>query len=661
MKKTFARIFLTSCILILHLQKLLAQTDHPFLISADALQKNNHIWLNNHWRFHPGDDPAWATPEFDDREWESADPELAPNRLPKSGWPGSGWFRIHVAVDSALWRQPLILAISHAGAAQIFLNGEQVYESDLNQQKSMRDFHTFTFPPQRHHLIAIRYSNRNVEKFHRASMPAGFLFFIGHADRVIASSAANITSDLIQQMVFTTVALAFGILHLGLFVFSRKKSHLYFTIFVFLYAANIFFDYQNFLATNLKDGLLYLRLHRAAMPYSPLFALLFLYSLFADRIPKYFSLIAAALIISGLFAVLNPVENLRYVLIFVGAVFIETIRIMRNAIRKQIDGAWIIAIGFLFLAIFSTYDALLDFEVMEPFRDITNGYPVGFVGLILSMSIYLARDFARTNERVLAQERAAKDQEMQRRLLEADNARKTRELEDARQLQLSMLPQSLPEVPNLDIAVYMKTAGEVGGDYYDFLLSKDGALTVVVGDATGHGTKAGIMVAAIKSLFHALGGSLMAPDFFNRCTDIMRGMKMGHLYMSMTLLRIKGKKMLACAAGMPPFMIYRAAANAIEEVVLKGMPLGAHRSFPYELEEITLALGDAILLITDGFEELCNSNGEMFEYARVKRAFWESAGRSPQEIVQHLSESASRWSEGQSQNDDITLMVLKVK
>jgi serine phosphatase RsbU (regulator of sigma subunit) len=661
MKKIFQSIFLTICILLLHLQTLPAQSDGSFFISADTLQKYNRIWLNAHWRYHPGDDPAWANPEFDDREWEAADPELAPNRLPKSGWPGVGWFRIPVAVDSALWRQPFILTITHAGAAQIYLNGEPLYDYHVDARKNFRDYQTFMFSPQTSHVFAIRYSNSDAIRFQRAGRPAGFFFSIGLVDRVIASSAANITSDLIQQMVFTTVALAFGVLHLGLFAFSRKKSHLYFTIFVLLYAAHIFFDYQNFLATNLKDNLLYLRLHRAVMPYSPLFALLFLYSLFSDRVPKHFWLIAAALIISGIFAVLVPVENLRYVLIFVGVVFIETLRIMRNAIRNRIDGAWIIALGFLILAIFSSYDALLDFEVMEPFHDITNGYPVGFLGLILSMSIYLARDFARTNERVLAQEREAKDQEMQRRLLEADNARKTRELEDARQFQLSMLPQSLPEVPNLDIAVYMKTASEVGGDYYDFLLSKDGALTVVVGDATGHGTKAGIMVAAIKSLFHALGGSLMAPDFFNRCTDIMRGMEMGHLYMSMTLLRIKGKKMLACAAGMPPFMIYRAAANAIEEVVLKGMPLGAHRAFPYELEEIALAPGDAILLITDGFEELCNSEGEMFDYVRVKRAFWESAGRSPQEIVQHLSESAARWSEGQSQNDDITLVVLKVK
>ncbi len=627
--------------------------------SAVSPPTSQPVRVTSPFRYHPGDDPAWANQDFDDQTWEVVDPAMEPDSLPKSGWSGIGWFRLHVAVDSAHWRQPFILTIYPAGTAQIYLNGELLYDS--SGEKDFRDFQTFTFPPQPSHVFAIRYSNPDAGKFHRAGMSAGFYFRIGLADGMIERGMTQLRLDLIQQMVFTTLAVAFGILHLGLFLYSRKKSHLYFTVFAFLYAANIFFDYQNYLATNLKNNLLYLRLHRAVLPYAPMFALLFLYSLFSDRIPKHFWLLAIGLAVSGVFAVLNPEDNLRYVLILLSAVFIEAFRIMQRAIRNRMDGAWIIAIGFLILALFSSYDALLDFDVMEPLYDINNGYPAGFVGLIISMSIYLARDFAHTNERVLAHEREAKDQEMQRRLLEADNARKTRELEDARQLQLSMLPQSLPDVPNLGIAVYMKTASEVGGDYYDFLLSKDGALTVVVGDATGHGTKAGIMVAAIKSLFHALGGNLMAPDFFNRCTDIMRGMEMGHLYMSMTLLRIKGKKMLACAAGMPPFMIYRAASNAIEEIVLKGMPLGAHRAFPYELEEITLAPGDAILMLTDGFEELCNSDGEMFDYARVKRAFWESAGRSPQEIVQHLSESANHWSEGQPQNDDITLVVLKVK
>ena len=78
------------------------------------------------------------------------------------------------------------------------------------------------------------------------------------------------------------------------------------------------------------------------------------------------------------------------------------------------------------------------------------------------------------------------------------NDRRAQELEEARHLQLSMLPKKLPNLPHLDIAAYMKTASEVGGDYYDFHLGEDGTLTIAVGDATGHGLKAGTMVSVVK-------------------------------------------------------------------------------------------------------------------------------------------------------------------
>ena len=96
-----------------------------------------------------------------------------------------------------------------------------------------------------------------------------------------------------------------------------------------------------------------------------------------------------------------------------------------------------------------------------------------------------------------------KKKNFQENLLEADNQRKTKELEEASKLQLSMLPKNVPDVPDLEIAVYMKTASEVGGDYYDFKYDNNGTLIIAIGDATGHGMKAGTMVATIKGLFTA--------------------------------------------------------------------------------------------------------------------------------------------------------------
>src|SRR5205085_4433220 len=106
----------------------------------------------------------------------------------------------------------------------------------------------------------------------------------------------------------------------------------------------------------------------------------------------------------------------------------------------------------------------------------------------------MAHDLSHNHQTILQQERFAKEQEMQQRLLELEYGRKSVELEDARRFQLSMLPKEVPQHPSFEVAAFIRTATEVGGDYYDFHLVPNGPLTVAVGDATGHGAKAGTMV-----------------------------------------------------------------------------------------------------------------------------------------------------------------------
>ena len=80
-----------------------------------------------------------------------------------------------------------------------------------------------------------------------------------------------------------------------------------------------------------------------------------------------------------------------------------------------------------------------------------------------------------------------------------EDKRKTEELEQARDFQMSLIPQAAPNYPGYEFAFFMKTSTEVGGDYYDFFPQDDGSIYVVVGDATGHGLNAGMMVSITKS------------------------------------------------------------------------------------------------------------------------------------------------------------------
>lgn len=267
-------------------------------------------------------------------------------------------------------------------------------------------------------------------------------------------------------------------------------------------------------------------------------------------------------------------------------------------------------------------------------------------------------------KRIVNRERdaaAIKEANLRAQLAETENERKTKELEEARQLQLSMLPKTLPQLPHLDIAVYMKTATEVGGDYYDFNVGMDGTLTVVIGDATGHGMRAGTMVTSAKSLFNSYAAN---PDIiftFREMTRCIKQMQFQSLAMSMTMLKIQNNRLIMSAAGMPPVYLFRNKHKIIEEHLMEGMPLGTMDNFPYELREMELFTGDTLLLMSDGFPELQNVNKEMFGYKRAKNSFEEVAEKEPEEIVTHLKTSASDWINNEAPDDDINFVVIKIK
>ena len=468
--------------------------------------------------------------------------------------------------------------------------------------------------------------------------------------------------ELYQQIFFATLAFAFSLLHGILYYFNpRSKSNLYFAIFLFIYALNIFFDFQSSLATDPAAELIFIRIHRAVMPFISIFALLFVYSVFDYKIARQFWVISAALIVAGALAVYKPIDNFIYSLFLQLIVVLEVTRIFIAAISEKKEAAGPIVTGFSLMFIFSAYDLLLDLNLIRPVLNITNGYPFGFVLLIISISIYLAKNFAGINQKILEQEIKAKEMDINERLLKAENERKTIELEEARKIQLSMLPPSKPDVKDLDICFDMRTASEVGGDYYDYQIYDDGELIIALGDATGHGMRAGLMVSIIKSLFITHAQHMGITDFFQKATWTIKQMKFNNLYMSLMLVKLKDGHLTASSAGMPPLYIYREQSNQIVEFVMKGMPLGAFDSFSYQTIETDLSPGDTLLMMSDGFPELFNEKNETLDNDRVKDIFAEFVKRPSDEIVSALSAAGDEWRNGRPIKDDITLVVCKRK
>ena len=223
-----------------------------------------------------------------------------------------------------------------------------------------------------------------------------------------------------------------------------------------------------------------------------------------------------------------------------------------------------------------------------------------------------------------------------------------------------MLPKKLPVIPNLEIAAYMKPATEVGGDYYDFHVGKDGTLTVAVGDATGHGLKAGTVVTATKGLFNNLAPAPDITDTFKQISHSLKGMNLRGLFMGMTMLKVKNNLVNLSCAGMPPVLVYRENDRRVEEISIKAMPLGSIANFPYKQMQISLSVGDTIMLMSDGFPEMFNEAGEMIADETAKNVLAETAHQSPQEIINHFVEAGQNWAGTRPADDDVTFVVLKM-
>ena len=99
----------------------------------------------------------------------------------------------------------------------------------------------------------------------------------------------------------------------------------------------------------------------------------------------------------------------------------------------------------------------------------------------------------------------------------------------------------------------------------------------------------------------------------------------------------------------------------MEEHLIKGMPLGTFNNFPYSVVESSIKSGDTILLMSDGFPELMNSEKEMFGYKRTRNLFEELSLESPEDIITKLKDAGSEWVNDTDPDDDVTFVVIKVK
>lgn len=242
----------------------------------------------------------------------------------------------------------------------------------------------------------------------------------------------------------------------------------------------------------------------------------------------------------------------------------------------------------------------------------------------------------------------------------AENERKNSELAAAKDLQARLLPKKLPSIDHLDIAGYLRTSTEVGGDYYDFFEQPDGSLYVICGDATGHGTPSGMLVSITKA--GIIGLPQMSPkDMLHELNRVVKKVDLGILRMSLNIAHIRGNQLILSSAGMPPYFLYRADSKTTEEIQISGIPLGSFNEVHYDQVTTSLNPGDILVIISDGLPEAPNLTGEIFDYIKLQNLISGYGDDTAQGIIDKLMAEADRWLSGKHNPDDITLVIIKHK
>ncbi len=251
------------------------------------------------------------------------------------------------------------------------------------------------------------------------------------------------------------------------------------------------------------------------------------------------------------------------------------------------------------------------------------------------------------------------------KLRHRERLRMREEIDYARKIQLSMLPQTAPQLPWIDLAAASLPATEVGGDYYEYFKLNESQLVLVIGDVSGHGLASGLLLSGVRSCLYLLEEDLATPErVFERLNHMVRRTTDKRTYMTLlcALLDRDAGMMTLVSAGHPPVLVRDAKTGRFEEVGEGAPPLGTFLEWRYETVQRPIAPGDLLVFFTDGLIEARNDGSQDYGDARLQKAVDRAAGsRTAREIRDAVLGDLSNFKGDQEQADDITLVVVRLR
>jgi phosphoserine phosphatase RsbU/P len=618
----------------LHAQTFNLQTGREPVASLDGL-----------WRFHTGDNPAWADPNFDDSQWPLLRSDAVWGQQGYENYGGFAWYRFTVVVPEGSRNWSIYLGPMETGY-QLFVDGGLAgsFGPILNSRNYAASSRAFAIWPTaasgpRTFHIAIRAWHSPVWADY---VPGGFFGSSYFGDsRLIAQRAATARSlqwnGLVDEYTYAVLGTLVGLVVLVLFFIRREeREYLWFALLLLANAIDIGLNIGRVLAviplpiSDFLDG----SVESAAL----LAALAFFSVVLRAPRSRTWWLVAVLLFISPATVFLYVfnissvgIAGLLGTLTALPATVWILVNLLKRALQRDRDALILLVPTFLWQG-FPFIDSILlitwqlDWQrraaqwlfplLTKPFV-LMPGPAAGTI-FIFALLLFLIRRFS---------------------LARQEETRLSSEFESARTIQSLLIPPKAPVTPGFAIESVYLPASEVGGDFFQIMPANDGSLLVVVGDVSGKGLKAAMTVSAIIGALR--GCAVRKPAaVLAHLNGVLHGQITGFVTCTVALISADGNMSLANAGNPAPY------CNGEELAVESGLPLGIAGNCDYCETRYPLNPGDHLTFLSDGVVEATNEHRELFGFERTEAISNRSASA--------IAEIAKQF----GQEDDITVLTI---
>jgi Stage II sporulation protein E (SpoIIE) len=630
--------------------------------------------LDGPWQFHIGDDPAWASPNFDDSAWTRLTADRPWGLQGQEIESGFAWYRRRIAITPAPGASPnvALLIPGIVGIYQLFWNGIEVGHLGKMPPHAVGivggPAQTYGLGPARTGVLALRVWQGPPGS--NATGAGGGFVSLPQIGSPQAIAAAKDTLDYQwlrrQQFIYGLASLYTFVAVLSLVGWLRDRSQwllLWMAIFALTPLAEIFFRGLHIPWSGAWQNL-GVQTEIQVREASQWFLLLWLLQLHKEksvfRFTRAFAIVALLFgLIDGVVGFLCPwplnvrqweIADAAATVPLLAAEIIPVSLVLVALIRRQkLDSVrWVVAaFAFLSAMIYSvtnisvqgvrfTHWTLSD-KISAPLF-LLNGSPITLLTITRTL-LFVSIVYAVIRYSIAERRRQAGLEQ---------------EIQNARELQQVLVPEHLPALPGFTLTSAYKPAQEVGGDFFQVIplekglpgegASSSGSTLVVLGDVSGKGLKAAMAVSMIVGVIRTLAESTSSPaEILTGLNRRLSGRLQGGFATAIALrLDRDGSCTLACAGHPAPFV------NDQEMTFPGALPLGLTPNAVFEETRLKLSERDQLALYTDGLLEARSQSGELYSFARLKTLF----------ATNPTAEQAAQAAVNFGQDDDITVLTL---